>query len=120
MLLPFLLLILAVSLPGCSSSVDSPASSSRLRVFVCGPITEDAVWESGKEYYVIGDVTVEVGATLTIQPDVVGKFAHERTDEYSGVTVEGTLMADGGDSTTAIVFTSGAAEWARVKLQVKV
>ena len=61
-----------------------------------------------------------VGATLTIQPDVVGKFAHERTDEYSGVTVEGTLMADGGDSTTAILFTSGAAEWARVKLQVKV
>ena len=38
-----------------------------------------------------GDVTVEVGATLTIQPDVVVKFAHEHADEYSGITVEGTL-----------------------------
>ena len=70
MLLPFLLLILAVSLPGCSSSVDSPASSSRLRVFVCGPITEDTVWESKKEYYVTGDIVVGQGATLTIQPEV--------------------------------------------------
>lgn len=25
-----------------------------------------------------GDVTVEAGATLTIQPEVVVKFAHER------------------------------------------
>ena len=41
------------------------------------------------------------------------KFAHKRSDEYYGLTVEGTLVADGGDSTTAIVFTSVAAEWAR-------
>ena len=39
-----------------------------------GSISEDAVWESGKEYVVTGDVTVETGATLTIQPDVVVKF----------------------------------------------
>ena len=78
-----------------------------------GPISEDAVWESGKEYVVTGDVIVEADATLTIQPDVVVKFAHERADEYYGITVEGTLIADGGDSTTAILFTSGAAEWAK-------
>ena len=113
MLPPLLLLILAVSLPGCSKSMDSPVPSSRLRVFVCGPITEDAVWESGKEYYVTGDIVVEQGATLTIQPDIVVKFAHERADDYYGLTVEGTLLADGQDSTTAILFTSGAAEWAR-------
>ena len=70
------------------------------------------MWESGKEYVVTGDVTVEAGAMLTIEPEVVVKFAHERADEYYGIIVKGTLMADGGDSSTAILFTSGAAEWA--------
>jgi len=106
-----LLLILAVGLSNCSKSTDSPVPSSRLRVSVSGLISEDTVWESGKEYYVTGDVTVEAEATLTIQPDIVVKFVHERADEYVGITVEGTLIADlsacnaqagGEDSTTAI------------------
>ena len=62
----------------CSSSTDAPPSDEgtveRERVEVSGSISEDAVWESGKEYVVTGDVTVETGATLTIQPDVVVKF----------------------------------------------
>jgi len=78
---------------------------------VSGPISEDTVWESGKKYYVTGDVTVEEGVTLTIQPDIVVKFAHERADEYVGITVKGTLLADGGDSTTATLFTSDAPDW---------
>ena len=41
------------------------------------------------------------------------KFAHERAHEYYGIMVEGTLIADEGDSTTAILFTSGAEEWAK-------
>ena len=50
-----------------------------------------------------------------IQPDVVVKFAHERADEYYGITVKGTLtadlsacghaQADGGDSTALITLT---------------
>ena len=56
---------------------------------------------------------MEAGATLTIEPNVVVQFAHERADEYYGITVEGTLIADGGDSSTAILFTSGALEWAK-------
>jgi len=97
----------------CAQPTDSPNEGTieRERIEVSGPISEDAVWPSGKDYVVTGDVTVEVGATLTIQPDVVVKF--ERADEYYGITVEGTLMADGGDSTTVILFTSGADEWAR-------
>ena len=51
--------------------------------------------------------------TLTIQPDGVVKFAHERADDYYGLTVEGTLIADGEDSTGTILFTSGAPESAR-------
>ena len=31
-----------------------------------GSIAEDAVWERGKEYYVTGDVMVEVDATLSL------------------------------------------------------
>jgi len=93
-------LFLLVLLLSCSSSPDSPPSDDgvveRERVEVSGSIAEDAVWESGKEYVVTGDVTVAAGATLTIEPDVVVKFAHERADEYYGITVEGTLIADRG------------------------
>lgn len=39
---------------------------------------------------------MEMGVTLTLQPDVVVKFGHERADDYSGMMVEGTLSADGG------------------------
>ena len=115
-LLSFILLL------SCFPSTNSPPSDEgtvRERVEVSGSIVEDTVWESGKEYVVTGDVTVEAGATLTIQPDVVAKFAHEHADDvasltkYYGITVEGTLIADGGDSTGAILFTSGAEEWAK-------
>ena len=109
---PPLLVCLFLSCAQPTDSTDDGAVE-RERVQVSGPISEDAVWESGKEYLVTGDVTVEAGATLTIQPEVVVKFAHERADDYYGITVEGTLIADGGDSTRAILFTSGAAEWAR-------
>ncbi len=109
--LPFSLsppLLVCLLLLSCSPSTDAPSSDEgtvRERVEVSGSISEDTVWESGKEYAVTGDVTVEVGATLTIQPDVVVKFRHDRPDDYYGITVEGTLIADGGDSTTAILFT---------------
>ena len=90
---PFLLV-------ACSSSTDSPPSDEgtveRERIEVSGSIVEDALWESGKEYVVTGDVTVKQGVTLTIQPEVVVKFAHERADEVVRLTVEGTLIADGG------------------------
>ena len=61
--LPFLFL-------SCAQPTDSPDGGTveRERVLVSGPISEDAVWESGKEYYVTGDIVVEQGATLTIQP----------------------------------------------------
>ena len=108
--------ILSFLLVSCAQPTDSPDDGvvERERIEVSGSISEDAVWESGKDYVVTGDVTVEEGATLTIEPNVVVKFAHERADDYSGITVEGTLIADGGDSITAILFTSGAREWARI------
>ena len=111
-LLSFILSFLLVSCAQPTNSTDE-GTVERERIEVSGSISEDAVWESGKEYVVTGDVIVEAGATLTIQPEVVAKFAHERADDYYGITVKGTLIADGGDSTTAILFTSGAPEWAK-------
>ena len=71
-------------LASCAQPTDSTDEGTveRERVEVSGSISEDAVWESGKEYVVTGDVMVEAGATLTIQPDVVVKFAHERADFF--------------------------------------
>jgi len=100
-----LCLVFIIGVAGCSKSTDSNVpidEPPRERIEVSGPISEDVVWESGKEYLVTGDVTVEAGATLTIQPEVVVKFAHERADEVIGITVERTLVADGGDSKMAI------------------
>jgi len=114
-------------LASCAQPTDSTDEGAveRERIEVSGQISEDAVWESGKEYVATGDVIVEMEATLTIQPDVVVKFTHDRADDYYGITLEGTLVADGGDSATAILFTpldkllyptgftSGALEWAK-------
>ena len=88
----------------CSPSTEprSDPNFPRERVEVSGRILEDTVGETGKEYYVTGDVTVEAAVTLTIEPDVVVKFAHERVDEYVGLAVEGTLIADGRDSNTVV------------------
>ena len=83
-LFPFIFYLSTFILPlSCSQPTDSPDDGAfeRERISVSGSISEDTVWESGKEYYVTGDVTVKQGATLTIQPDVVVKFAHERADD---------------------------------------
>lgn len=111
----FVVALVLSLLSSCSQPTDSPNEDIvvRERILVSGSISEDTAWESGKEYFVTGDVTVETGVTLTIQPDGMVKFAHERADDYYGITVEGKLVSDGGDSTTAILFTSGAEEWAR-------
>ena len=71
---PFIFYLYTFILPlSCSQPTDSPDEDVvvRERILVSGSISEDVVWESGKEYYATGDVTVEAGATLTIQPDKV-------------------------------------------------
>ena len=90
----------------CAQPTDSTDEGTveREQVEVSGSIVEDAVWECKKEYVVTGDVTVKQGATLTIQPDVVVKFTHEHADEYVGITVEGTLIADEEDVSTGICW----------------
>ena len=69
---------------------------------VSGPITTDTTWTLANSPYVVtGDVTVNAGITLTIEPGVVVKFR----DWYQDLLVDGRLLA-GGNGLSPIIFTS--------------
>lgn len=77
---------------------------------VSGPITANATWtlaptppNNGSPYIVTGDITINPGVTLTIQPGVEVKFAGNFK-----ITVNGTLSA-AGTSSQNIRFTSSQA-----------
>ena len=58
---------------------------------VGGPITEDTVWTKAESpYEVTSDITVQVDATLNIEPGVEVLF-----DDGTGITVEGRFVAEG-------------------------
>jgi len=91
--------------PGGSSALD-PADSCAARrldrrdeIFVSGSITADTTW-SADTVNVVGDVTVEDGVTLFIDPGVVVEF-----QDYYRLTVLGTLRAV-GTAIERIVFTT--------------
>lgn len=67
---------------------------------VSGPITSDTTWTlSNSPYIVVGDVLVNNGIILTIEPGVLMKF------NSSNLQINGTLIAR-GTSSDPIVFTS--------------
>ncbi len=66
-----------------------------------GRIVSPTTWYSGVVYVVNGNLTIAQGATLTIQPGAIVKFA----TATSTLTVEGSLVATGASSTQT-VFTS--------------
>ena len=66
---------------------------------VSGAIASNTTWAAGV-FYVSGDITVNAGVTLTIQPGVIVKFAAGR-----GMTVRGTLTAV-GTAGSPVVFTA--------------
>ncbi len=64
-------------------------------------ISTDTTWIAANGPYVIYDTpTIEIGATLTIEPGTIVKF-----DILSGIDVSGTLIAD-GTADNKIYFTS--------------
>ncbi|HID09739.1 MAG TPA: right-handed parallel beta-helix repeat-containing protein, partial [Candidatus Latescibacteria bacterium] len=94
---------LGLLLFSCSPSMGPTSSTdARDRVLVSGSIREDTVWERGKDYVVVGDVTVEQGATLTIQPDVRVLFKADTEDDYHGLIVRGKLIADGAPPSDSV------------------
>ena len=85
-------------------------------------LTKDEVW-SGK-VKVEGQIVVEKGATLTIEPGTKVQFLPGKLDEEglsdSGLVVKGAIVAKGRPD-SRITFTSGAAagkpgDWGEVKL----
>jgi len=73
-----------------------------------GEISEDTIWTlDGSPYYVTGDVSVQPGVTLTVEPGVEVRF--KKFSDFSGIkvglSVEGNLVAEGTEA-SPIVFTT--------------
>ena len=90
--------------------VDDPITSSN-EIIVSSNITSNTTWENGKVYILIGRITVESGATLTIQPGVIVKG-----QAGTGSNATALLIARGGKinavgtATLPIIFTTIADE----------
>ena len=69
-------------------------------IVIGGTLSEDATWDSSYGTYVVDYLTVADGATLTIEPGTVVKFAR-----YGYMYIYGTLVAD-GEPGLQIYFTS--------------
>jgi len=72
---------------------------------ISGSISSSTEWSATTTVYKIsGDLTIDPGVTLTIDPDVIVKFD---TATSSGITVNGTLNANGDfNNNGSIFFTS--------------
>ncbi|UCE36904.1 MAG: Ig-like domain-containing protein [Thermoplasmata archaeon] len=84
--------------------------------YVSGSITLNTIWyQTDSPFIVTGDVTVEPGVTLTIEPGVEVKF-----DGLYSLIVNGTLIAQGTPG-SPILFTSNQGvpakgDWHRIRL----
>jgi parallel beta-helix repeat protein len=85
--------------------------------YVSGTISSDTTWDlANSSYIVTGDVTVDPGITLTIEPGVEVRF-----DSTFSIIVDGKLIAD-GTSANPIRFTSNQSvptkgDWYTIRLR---
>lgn len=98
------LLVISLSLAiGCDNS--KPISETPY-IEVSGVITTDTTWDAAHSPYIVtGDVIVERGATLIIEPKVEVRF-----DGFYGLIVRGVLIADGISNDQSITFTSNSSQ----------
>lgn len=74
------------------------------------PIAGNVTWTADNTYVISGDVPINAGATLTIQPGVTVRFAAD-----ASLTVNGTLIADGTEAQPILlVADTPDAIWNRV------
>ncbi|MGK0359565.1 MAG: hypothetical protein ACI9U2_001867, partial [Bradymonadia bacterium] len=73
-------------------------------VDVVGNINQDTTWEAAQSPYVVtGNLTVQVGATLTIEPGVIVRVRGAATT----ITVNGGLVANGEPANRVVVRPDG-------------
>lgn len=85
----------------CASRIEPLETRIALTVnMVSGNIPNGTVWHDGDIEYITADATVQMGATLTIEPGAIVKFAYQ-----TNLFVDGTLLAD-GTAAQPIIFTS--------------
>lgn len=95
--IPFSLNVVA---DGVTSTFTFTASTETQAVNVSGAISTDTVWTNDRVYIATGNVIVNAGITLVIQPGTVVKFNAGKV-----LLVNGTLIADGSPN-SPILFTS--------------
>src|ERR1035437_3262067 len=96
-----LLFVLGILIIGLTSDV------LKAQTNVGGIISSNTNWSlSGSPYIVTGNILVEIGFTLTIEPGVTVKF-----DSALSMQIDGTLLAQ-GTSSNMITFTSNTVDTA--------
>jgi hypothetical protein len=79
-------------------------------VLVTGNIAGPTTWTAGNVYYILNDIEVVDGVTLTIQGGTIVKFwvpLDPATMALTGLTVNGTLAFSGTTPDNRVIFTSG-------------
>jgi len=98
-----LLIVLAVVLAATPVTVTLWAPSARADTYVDGPISVNTTWAAADSPFIVVDsVTVEAGATLTVEPGVVVRANADRA-----INVVGQLVAI-GNPTVTLLFTVNA------------
>ena len=96
-MVPVCLLFAALAVVSASAATTVPAQT----------ISTNTTWTKlASPYTVTGDVTVSAGVTLTLQPGVTVQF-----NQYAGLNVNGTIVADGTAVDPIVFTTSGTPSW---------
>ncbi|MBN2105289.1 right-handed parallel beta-helix repeat-containing protein [bacterium] len=95
-----LCLLVILLFVGCSSPTSS--NSKRPQIIVDADITEDTVWESGKDYIVKGLIFVHENALLKVQSGACIYFSKSENEIPGRIVVSGQLKCLGQDSINCI------------------